>query len=213
MQDHTLRNELRESYDRYAQERESSTTQEWKIVERSNFLSALQKTGKKTLLEIGAGTGRDGKYFQDQGFEVVCIDLSPVMVELCRQKGLTAYVMDMGNMDFPDNSFDAVYSLNSLLHLTKDEFPKVLYRINTVLRVDGMFYLGMYGGYEHEGIKEDDTYIPKRFFSLFTDESLEQEITKVFDIMTFNRVFFESEKPIHFQSLLLKKRSSNLKTG
>jgi SAM-dependent methyltransferase len=213
VQNQKLRNDLREAYDKYAHERESRTMQDWKSGERSSFLSVLQQADKKRLLEIGAGTGRDGKYFQDHGFEVVCIDLSPAMVELCRQKGLTAHVMDMGNMDFSENSFDAVYSLNSLLHLTKDEFPKVLHRIDAVLRVDGMVYIGTYGGYDHEGTWDKDAYLPKRFFSFFTDERLEQQVTKVFDILTFNRIFFESGNPIHFQSLMLRKRSSDPKAG
>jgi SAM-dependent methyltransferase len=35
------------------------------------------------LLEIGAGTGQDGAYFQAEGLAVVAADLSPVMVEHC----------------------------------------------------------------------------------------------------------------------------------
>lgn len=213
MQDHKLREDLRESYDKHAQERESSTVQEWKIAERSRFLSALQQENKKKLLEIGAGTGRDSKYFQDRGLEVICIDLSPAMIELCRQKGLTAYVMDMANIDLPEDSFDAVYSMNSLLHLTKDELPEVLHRVNALLRAGGMFYLGMYGGYDQEGIWDGDSYTPKRFFSFFTDEHLEREVTKVFDVLTFNRVILEPDSPIYFQSLILKKRSSEQTAG
>ena len=93
-----LRNILREAYNKYAQERETYAMPEWKIELRSKFLSLLQKEQKKTLLEIGAGTGRDSKFFHDEGLDVVCIDLSPAMVELCRQKGLTAYVMDMADI-------------------------------------------------------------------------------------------------------------------
>lgn len=209
MQNQNLKNELRETYDKYAQERESSVMQDWKIAERARFLSVLQKEHKKLLLEIGAGTGRDSKFFQDEGFEVTCIDLSQAMVEHCRQKGLSAYVMDMTAIDLPDNSFDAVYSMNSLLHLAKDEFSQVLMRINSLLRADGLFYIGMYGGYDFEGISENDTYTPKRFFSFFTDEHLKQELTKVFDILAFNPVLFETDNPLHFQSLILKKRSTN----
>jgi SAM-dependent methyltransferase len=211
MQNNTLRDNLRESYNRHAQEREASVMEDWKVEERSKFLSVLQREHKNTLLEIGAGTGRDAKFFQDQGFETVCIDLSPAMVELCKQKGLMAYVMDMGDMNFPDDSFDAIYSLNSLLHLTKVEFPEILRQIDRLLRTDGMVYIGMYGGYDYEGIWEKDSYIPKRFFSFFTDERLEQEVTKVFDILSFNRIFFEPEDPMHFQSLILKKRSPSPK--
>jgi SAM-dependent methyltransferase len=212
VQNKKLRNALRESYNHHAQERESRVKQEWKIGERSIFLSLLQREHKNSLLEIGAGTGHDSRFFQDQGLETVCIDLSPVMVELCRQKGLTTYVMDMGDIQFPDGSFDAIYSMNSLLHLPKAELPAVLREMDRILRTGGMVYLGVYGGYDQEGIREEDSYIPKRFFSYFTDENLEREVTKVFDILSFKQIFLEPENLLHFQSLILKKRASVPKT-
>src|SRR5690349_5923505 len=140
-----LRDNLRKTYDKYAQERESYAISDSKIELRSNFLSLLQKENKKTLLEIGAGPGRDSRFFQDQGLDVVCIDLSPAMVELCKQKGLTAYVMDMADIQFPAGSFDAVYSMNSLLHLTKTEFPQVLRAVDRLLKPDGTVFIGIYG--------------------------------------------------------------------
>jgi SAM-dependent methyltransferase len=127
------------------------------------------------------------------------------MVELCRQKGLTAYVMDMTQIQFPDGSFDAVYALNSLLHLTKAEFPVVLRRIDTLLKPEGVVFLGIYGGYEHEGIWDQDSYTPQRFFSFFSDEHLKQEVAQVFDILSFNPIVLDPENPIHFQALTLKK--------
>jgi len=208
MQNHQVRNDLRKAYDARSQVREASSMQEWKVAERSRFLQALQQAHKSKVLELGAGTGRDGKYFQDQGLDVVCIDLSPAMIDLCRQKGLTAYVMDMSDIDLPDHSFDAVYAMNSLLHLTREEFGEVLQRIEALLRAEGIVYIGMYGGYDHEGVWEDDSYVPKRFFSFFSDELLESEVSKVFDVLAFRRVDFEPDGPIHFQSLVLKKRPS-----
>jgi len=207
MQNLTLKNNLRETYDKYALERESREIEDWKVVERSRFLSLLKAENKQKVLEIGAGTGRDSKFFQDQGFEVTCIDLSPAMIDLCRKKGLNAQVMDMTDIDLPDHSFDAVYSMNSLLHLTKDEFSEVLLRINALLQPDGFFYLGMYGGYDFAGVWENDAYSPKRFFSFFTDEQLKEETSKVFEIVSFNRVVFGEGSQNHFQSVMLKKKS------
>ncbi len=203
-----LRGNLRDTYNKYAQERETSTMQAWKVEERSKFLSLLQKENKRTLLEVGSGTGRDSQFFQGQGLDVVCIDLSPAMVELCRQKGLTAHVMDMADIRFPVGSFDAVYSMNSLLHLTKAEFPAVLRKIDELLTEDGVFFLGIYGGYEYEGVWENDAYVPNRFFSFFTDEHLKLELTKVFDILSFENIQTESGDKLHFQSLILRKRRS-----
>jgi cyclopropane fatty-acyl-phospholipid synthase-like methyltransferase len=203
-----LRNRLRETYNKYAQERETYGMQDWKNELRSKFLSLLQKENKKTLLEIGAGTGRDSKFFQDQGLEVVCIDLSPAMVELCRQKGLAAHVMDMADIQFPAASFDTVYSMNSLLHLTKAEFPAVLRSIEGLLKMNGMVFIGMYGGRDHEGVWDNDSYEPKRFFSFFTDEGLQQQVTQVFDIISFENIDTEPEDNLDFQSLMLRKKPS-----
>jgi cyclopropane fatty-acyl-phospholipid synthase-like methyltransferase len=203
-EDSLHRQQLRQTYDKYAQERDSRDIETWKIAERDKVLMTFMQAGKNKLLEIGAGTGRDSKFFVDKGFDVVCIDLSPAMVKLCQQKGLTAYVMDMGHISFQDESFDAIYSMNSLLHLTKSEFPHILDQILALLRNDGIFYLGTYGGYDHEGEWDKDPYTPKRFFSFFSDEHIQQEVSKRFDILLFEKINFSSESPVHFQSLLLK---------
>lgn len=200
-----IRNNLIHSYDKHARERENASMQEWKILERSKFLSLLLLENKKSLLEIGAGTGRDSKFFKDQGFETTCIDLSPVMIEICKQKGLNAQEMDMLDIKFPDNSFDAIFSLNSLLHLTKVEFPIVMSKINSLLKPHGVVYLGIYGGHDFEGIYEDDFYRPKRFFSFFTDEQLKLQVSKFLNIISFDRIIVEKNNHLHFQSIILRK--------
>jgi cyclopropane fatty-acyl-phospholipid synthase-like methyltransferase len=84
-------NDLRKAYDQKVEERDSKSPDAWKIEERQRFLTLLQAEGKSTLLEIGAGTGIHGKFFQENGLDVICTDLSPEMVQCCRAKGLTAY--------------------------------------------------------------------------------------------------------------------------
>ncbi len=202
-----LRAALREFYDKSSQNREASETADWKIHERAGFLSLLQRAGKRTLLEVGAGVGRDSKFFQDQGLRTTCIDLSPQMVVLCQQKALAAQVMEMANLKFPDASFDAVYSLNSLLHIPKTEFQPVLREIERVLKPGGLFFLGVYGGYDQAGLRENDSYTPKRFFSFFSDDHLQAEVIKVFDLLDFHSVDYRPNSPLHFQSLTLQKRS------
>ena len=207
MTDNNFRDNLREAYDLDAKRRDSSSTQGWKIEERSKFLSLLQQENKCSLLEIGAGPGRDSKFFQDNGFQVVCIDLSPEMVKLCKQKGLNARVMDMTDLQFSANSFDVVYSLNSLLHLTRTEFPSVLRKISDIMKPSGLFYLGIYGGKDFEGIRESDNYTPKRFFSFYSDDQLQEVVTTVFDMLSFQNIIMDSEETPHFNSLILRKRN------
>jgi SAM-dependent methyltransferase len=203
-----LRNDLREAYDRKAPERESYPVADWKIKVRQGFLALLQAETKLTLLELGAGVGHDARFFQDNGLQVTCVDLSPVMVDLCQQKGLNAQVMDLGELRFAAESFEAMYALNCLLHLPKHELAAVLQSIATILKPAGVFYLGVYGGFDHEGVWQDDAYEPKRFFSFFTDEHLQQVVAEVFEILSFQRILLNEENSnMHFQSLVLRKRS------
>ena len=177
----------------------------WKVAERANFLALLQQEHRQSLLEIGAGAGKDSKFFYDQGLTVTCIDLSPEMVKLCRQKGLSADVMDMTRLDFAPNSFDAVYSLNSLLHIPKVDFRIVLENVRKVLKPTGLFYLGVYGGEEFEGTWELDSYTPKRFFSFHSDENIQKITSEVFDLLSFRPLNVNSDN-LHFQALILRKR-------
>ena len=112
--------------------------------------------------------------------------------------------MDMIDLDFRDESFDAVYSLNSLLHLPKTELPLVLREIRRVLKVDGLFFLGVYGGFDFEGIWEKDSYLPKRFFSFHSDEGLQRVVTTDFELLSFKPIS-SGDGDLHFQSLILRK--------
>jgi SAM-dependent methyltransferase len=200
-----FRDDLRKTYDRQANQRDAGSIQGWKAEERASFLSLLQEEDKHTLLEIGSGPGRDGEFFRKQGLQVTCVDLSPEMIRLCRQKDLTAYVMDMTNLTFPANSFDAVYALNSLLHLTKAELPTVLRQINSLLKPTGLFFMGVYGGDDFEGILKDDPSDQKRFFSYFTDDHLQKVVSQVFDILSFRQIPVQRAGIRHFQSLVTRK--------
>jgi SAM-dependent methyltransferase len=191
-------------YNQQAEERDKWEIDDWKAEERKQFLSLLQEENKRSLLEIGAGPGRDSLFFKEQGFQVTCIDLSPKMIELCRQKGLDAQVMDMNHLDLEQESFDAVYALNSFLHLPKDKFPTVSKNVHDVLCPSGLFYLGMYGGIEFEGTNEKDPYTPNRFFSFHSDENLKRILAETFDILYFKRIDFEKER-LSFQSTVLRK--------
>jgi SAM-dependent methyltransferase len=199
-----MRTNLILSYNRNAEQRDKSEIEDWKAIARAEFLALLKNERKQSLLEIGAGHGRDSKFFQDNGFQVTCIDLSPEMVKLCREKGLNARLMDMIDLGFPDDSFDGVYSLNSLLHLSKAELPTVLQNIRRVLKANGLFFLGIYGGYDFEGIWEKDSYTPKRFFSFHSDEALKKIVTESFALLSFKQMV-PGDNNIHFQRLILRK--------
>lgn len=193
---------LREAYDGRAAWRDGRSKEPWKLAERQAFRDRLAPGAR--LLEVGAGTGQDSVYFQGEGLTVVAADLSPVMVEHCRAKGVEAHVMDFLHVDFPAGSFDAVFAMNCLLHVPNHDLPEVLATIRAVLRPGGLFFVGVYGGNESaEGPIEDDEHVPPRFFSWRTDEQLLDFATGArFDVVDFHAV--DTGHRGRFQSLTLR---------
>jgi ubiquinone/menaquinone biosynthesis C-methylase UbiE len=66
---------LKAAYNRAVEERDQNQPSEWKVDLRDKFLQLLKNENKQTLLEIGAGTGKDSFFFQENGMEVTCTDL------------------------------------------------------------------------------------------------------------------------------------------
>lgn len=141
---HEIARKLRAAYDRQVEERETSDTQPWKVDVRQRFLELLRAEGKHRLIEIGAGTGVHGLFFQESGIEVVTTDLSQAMVESCRAKGLDARELDFLSLDFGEK-FDAVFAMNCLLHVAPGDLRQVLAAIRQLLNPDGLFFWGQYG--------------------------------------------------------------------
>jgi SAM-dependent methyltransferase len=198
---------LRSAYDRSAADRDLHEKEDWKLAERKRFLEQLRQERKSRLLEVGAGTGHDSVFFQENGLTVVATDLSPRMVERCRIKGLEAYVMDLKGLSFSPESFDAAYAFNCLLHVPNAEMDTVLKAIQTPLAPDALLYVGVYGGADVEGVLADDWHDPKRFFSFRSNETLVRMAERHFEIVDF-RVLSAGKRP--FQALTLRRPNKSM---
>jgi SAM-dependent methyltransferase len=187
--------------------RDGWAREEFKAEERRRFLDLLREQGAASLLEVGAGPGHDSLYFQEQGLRVLCTDLSPDMVELCKAKGLDARVADFLSLGVSSASFDAVYALNCLLHVPTPDLPRVLKAISEVLVPGGLLYAGSWGGKnEEEGPVDDPRYPVPRFFAFRSDQVMRQLLTEQFDILSF--AAFERADNNRFQSFMLQKTAT-----
>lgn len=198
---------LRNAYTQKVDERSHRTLSPWKVELRSQFLKLLQEANAQTLLEIGAGTGQDSLFFQQQGLHVTSTDLTPAMVEYCRALGLHAITADFASLTtfFPTQRFDAVYAMNCLLHVPHADFPNILREIQTIMRPGGLFYLGQYGGETVEGILESDRYEPKRFFARYDNQQIQEIAAQYFEIIEFQSIEVAGAERWNFQRLILKR--------
>ena len=103
------------------------------------------------ILDLGCGSGRDTKYFLDQGFDGVATDGS---AELCRIASEYTGI-EVKQMLFDELSevaaYDGIWACASILHLPYDELVAVLKKITVALRPNGVLYTSFkYGTYEGE---------------------------------------------------------------
>jgi ubiquinone/menaquinone biosynthesis C-methylase UbiE len=113
--------EITSIYDKVAFEISEVYNQQTHIKGISNFSKTLSQ--KARILDLGCGSGKDVFLFRKLGFEAVGIDGSKGMIAESRRRFPKEkfLVMDVRNLKFPDEFFDAVWSWSVLTHLKMDD--------------------------------------------------------------------------------------------
>jgi SAM-dependent methyltransferase len=168
----SLDTDLAAYYDQEAAQRATRALDPRRVEQREEFADLLGSDGRRRLLEIGTGPGRDGTAFMARGLAVSGVDLSPEHVRLARAAGLDAYVASVLNLPFADDSFEAGWTMSTLLHVPDKDFDAALREVRRVLTRGAPLAVGVWGGRDAEGPKEDDEIQPPRFFSLRSHERL-----------------------------------------
>lgn len=142
------------------------------------FLSHIPRGA--LVIDVGCGTGAVTNYIQSKGMKVVGVDLSQAMLEIAKRNypEIKFWQEDMRYMNYPDESFDAIWAGHSLFHLTREEFEKVLTKFCAMLE-DG----GILGLVINEGEGDVDFVEPldrnlKIPLTLYTDTELSQLLYK-----------------------------------
>ena len=198
---------LKEYYNTEAEVRNAEAGKtDWKIQVRKEFFDLISRENKKTLLELGAGTGYDSQFFMNNGLTVTAVDISKEMVRKCREKGVDAYELDFYGLSSLDRKFDSVYAINTLLHVPKYDLDKVLREIDSVLNEGGLFYMGLYGGDDVscERVNEDISAVP-RFFAFHSETFLKTAVKDIFNTVSFKSFRVNDGKYV-FHSVILRKK-------
>lgn len=89
-----------------------------KIIRQKELASVLRNltpTKNDKILDVGSGGGFYAKFIADNfGSEVLCVDISPKMVDKLKSMGLNAVVGDVENLNLDNRTFDKVLFLGVL---------------------------------------------------------------------------------------------------
>jgi SAM-dependent methyltransferase len=85
---------------------------------RVRVVAAIAAARPRRVLEVGCGWGELADWIaRDTGAEVIATDLSPHMVELARERGVDAGIVDVQDLPFDDDGFDVVVAAWMLYHV------------------------------------------------------------------------------------------------
>lgn len=111
-------------------------------------LIGFDRYSGKRLLEVGCGTGTDSLQFARGGALFTGIDLTPRSIEIARKR-FEVYrqqgdfrLSDAENLDFPEQSFDVVYSFGVIHHTPDTE--RAAAEIHRVLKRGGKAIVMVY---------------------------------------------------------------------
>jgi SAM-dependent methyltransferase len=140
-----------QSYDSVAAEyaAEAAAMPEWVATEINAFVTELGGLGR--VLEIGSGGGRDVLELEKRGISVRRTDISKGFVELLRESGFEADLLDPLTEDLADPQrpgipYDGIWACACLIHVAREDFGPVLGRLAKATRTGGPLHVSVREG-------------------------------------------------------------------
>lgn len=150
-----------------------------KLVEFSRLISPHGK-----IIDMGCGPGHDILRFQQQRKVVVGLDVSFAMTQLAQEiTSAPVYQMDISSLTFPDQTFEGIWCVATLLHLPRKAVSSTLQGFNRILQPSGYLYISVKQGTGSCLIRREKTGGSPRLFTYFSKEEMEQFLAEAsFDV-------------------------------
>ncbi len=114
---------------------------QYRAIRRALTLAKIHSGSR--VLDVGCGTGRWLRRFQDFGFHTTGVDATPSMLRLALERGTTAPLIagEAGCLPFSDAGFDLVSDITVTQHIPLSFQPEALGEMARVLKPGGCLIL------------------------------------------------------------------------
>lgn len=150
------------------------------------------------LCDAGCGpSGHIGRYLSEKGIPVLGVDIAERCVELARRHnpGMEFQQGDIGNLAFPDETFDGIIAYYSIIDTPKAFVPGIFQEFRRVLKPGGRLLAAVKAG-NSEGFNSDLLGMKTEiYFSAFTQE----EVRSYYQAAGFLMEFLDQRQPYDFE--------------
>lgn len=142
---------------------------------QNRFLDKLHPGAE--ILDYGCGSGRDTKYFLEQGCKVTAIDGSQELCKLASEyTGIPVKHMLFQDLDEKE-AYDGIWACSSILHVPANELRDIIKKMENALRAHGIIYTSFkYGTFEGERNSRYFTDMTEETFAKLIQDMDELEI-------------------------------------
>lgn len=185
----TVRTGYNKIADRYLQER----TRDSEDIRLLDDLISRLPTGAK-ILDAGCGAGVPVTQILSKQFDVTGVDFSEAQIELAKKNVPDAKFVcqDMTELDFAENTFDAICSYYAIIHIPREEHQSLLVRFHKILKPGGYAMLCL-GAESLFNDIEEDFLGTRMYWSHFDSDTYLEMLKQIgFSLIWSKRVADES---------------------
>lgn len=195
----------------YYENNSSILSMRYELADVSEIQKLLLQTfeEKSNVLEVGCGSGRDASFMVNNNYNITAIDGSKNMIEEAKKihselSEKLFYIILPNDLEF-DIKFDGIYSIATLMHLSKNDLEKTISKIYNLLNQNGKFLMAI--SLCRDDINENGFDEFNRFFLLLEEREWIVVCEKV-GFKVINKVIINdglNRKKIKWLTLVLKK--------
>lgn len=149
---------------------------------RADCLALLRRESRHSIVDFGAGPGRDAPAFLEAGHSYLGIDLAHGNGVLASERGINVVHGSIAAPPLRPASFDAGWSMSTLMHLPEAEVPTALAAMTESLRAGSPFFVAQWGGSLGDHVDETKIAGQRRLFSLRSFERNRQLVSEAGEI-------------------------------
>ncbi len=182
----TEEQETLETYNAIAESWSQTLADEFWAEEYKKFQTYLPQGN---IIDLGCGSGRDSRWFTQNGYEVTGIDISPAMIGLARAANpkATFLVKSFYDLSFPPESFDGFWCACSLIHIPRAKIGRVLRQIKQLLKKSAVGFVAVKEG-QGEKITQWRESGKKRYFVYYSHEQFDRLLNEAgFEILEMQK--------------------------
>jgi SAM-dependent methyltransferase len=158
--------DLRSYYEEEARLRLRQPLTGRRVVVRDEFIDVLHAESRRSIIDFGSGPGQDGESFTAAGLDFFGVDLAHTNAVLAAERGIRVVQGSVSAPPFRARSFDAGWSMSTLMHLRQDDVPNTLSAMTAVLRLGAPLVVGLWGGQQRDVVSGTSLAGNQRLFCL-----------------------------------------------